>query len=129
MRTLDALTGVVRYQFAYDDAGRLASPWIATATSPPSSAMALARDGYRRSVRPAYAADRQHGWLSQPHDEPGRRGVQLNYTAKGLLTRLTNPRGESSQYTYDGLGLLTAPPTRPAPARPSPTAGLSAIGR
>src|SRR5262249_5325620 len=109
LRTIDALTGVVLYQFAYDGAGRLAS--IAD------------RDGngtpirHDRSGRPTAIVGRygQRTLLEVNAGEylsrvttPANAVTQMTYTDSGLLTSFTNPRGQTSRYAYDSDGRLSS---------------------
>jgi RHS repeat-associated protein len=109
LRTVDALTGALRYQFAYDDAGRLAS-----VTDGDGNATTIERDaaggptgivgpfGQRTTL--AVNADGYLGRVTNPAGE----AVQLAYSAGGLLSGFTSPRGHTTGYTFDGLGRLAS---------------------
>jgi RHS repeat-associated protein len=109
LRTMDAITGALRYQFAYDGAGRLSS-----VTDTDGNVTTIQRDGsgnptaivgpFGQSTTLAVTAD---GYLSQAAS-PAGENISFVYTADGLLTSLTNPRGHTSGYTFDGLGRLTS---------------------
>jgi RHS repeat-associated protein len=108
LRTLDALTGVTLYTFAYDTAGRLAS-----VTDRDGNVTRIERDA---SVTPTaivapfgqrtaltVGAD---GYLSRVTD-PAGGVVQATYQANGLLQTFTDARGKVSTMTYDAMGRLT----------------------
>jgi RHS repeat-associated protein len=109
LRTLDALTGALRYEFAYDSAGRLA-----TVADGDGNVTTVERDGagtpaaiagpYGQRTTLATNAD---GYLSRITN-PAGEAVQLAYNAGGLLTGLTKPGGQLSEYAHDTLGRLTA---------------------
>jgi RHS repeat-associated protein len=110
LRTLDALTGAVRYQFAYDSAARLE-----TITDGDGNVTTIERDGSGNPstiVAPfgqrTTLAVQGDGYLSRVTN-PAGEAVQLTYssgTAAGLLATLTDPRGNVHRYTYDDLGRL-----------------------
>src|SRR4029434_5198383 len=41
-------------------------------------------------------------------DLPASEVVQAPYTSTGLVTSLTNPRGQTTSYTFDADGFLTS---------------------
>jgi RHS repeat-associated protein len=108
LRTLDAFTNAVLYQFAYDDGGRLAM-----VTDVDGNATEIARDGsgsLSSIVGPfgsqtTFTAD-AHGYLATATDPAGQL-TQFTYDANGLMQTKTNPRGALSQYSFDSLGHLT----------------------
>jgi RHS repeat-associated protein len=108
-QTLDALTGAVRHEFAYDEAGRLAS-----VTDGDGNVTTVERDGAGNPTaivgpfgqRTALALN-PDGYLGRV-TSPAGEAVELTYTAEGLLTGLTNPGGHASSYDYDGQGRLTS---------------------
>ena len=109
VRTLDAVTGALRYQFAYDSADRLASITDANA-----NVTTIERDGTGTATaivgpfgQRTTLATNADGFLNRVTN-PAGEAVQLSYTSDGLLTSLTNPRGQVSHYTYDALGRLTS---------------------
>ena len=109
LRTLDALTGTLRYQFAYDAAGRLTS-----ITDGDGNVTTIERDGEGRPtaiVGPygqvtALEVDGD-GFLSRVTN-PAGEAIELSHDAGGLLTRVIRPGGRTSSYHYDALGRLTA---------------------
>ena len=110
LRTLDALTGAVRFQFTYDSAGRLA-----TITDGDGNVTTIERDGSGNPsaiVAPfgqrTTLAVQGDGYLSRVTN-PAGEAVQLTYNsgnAEGLLATLTDPRGNVHRYLYDALGRL-----------------------
>ncbi|HEV8635606.1 MAG TPA: PKD domain-containing protein [Chloroflexota bacterium] len=109
LRTVDALTGALRHQFAYDSFGGLASE-----TDSDGNVTTIERDaagsptaivgpfGQRTTL-----AVNGDGYLSRITN-PAGEAVDVAYTADGLLTGFTNPRGHASSYAYDALGRLTS---------------------
>jgi len=107
LRTLDALTGAVRYQFGYDSALRLTS-----VTDKSGNVTTITRDasGNPTAIVGPYGqqtnlAVNANGYLSSI-TAPGNRITQLATTSDGLLTSMTDPRGNVYQFTYDSLGRL-----------------------
>jgi RHS repeat-associated protein len=109
LRTLDALTGTVRFQFTYNAGGHLA-----TITDGDGNVTAIERDGIGSpSAIVAPFGQRtvlavQGGYLSRVTN-PAGEAVQLTYNsgdAEGLLATLTDPRGNTHRYLYDALGRL-----------------------
>lgn len=107
LKTLDALTGTLRYQFAHDTAGRLIS-----VTDGDGNVTTVERDANGNPTaivspfgqRTALALD-ANGNLASVTDPLG--GVtQLSSTADGLLSVFTDPQGNVHRFTYDALGRL-----------------------
>ena len=109
-RTLDALTGAVRFQFTYDVAGRLT-----TITDGDGNVTTIERDGSGNPTA-IVAPFGQHttlavngaGYLASVTN-PAGQVMQLTYnagTAVGLLASLTDPRGGVHLYQYDAVGRL-----------------------
>jgi RHS repeat-associated protein len=107
LRTLDALTGSVRYTFTYDGEGRLA-----TITDVDGDATTVERDGAGAPTavvgpfgqRTALART-ANGYLSEIAN-PAGKAVRAEYAAGGLLTAYTDPRGNTRRYAYDDAGRL-----------------------
>ena len=109
IRTIDALTGVVRYRFAYDGAGRLLS-----ITDRNGEVTVIEHDGggnptaivgpFGQRTVLAVNAD---GYLDRV-TSPGGAVVQASYTRTGLLTSFTNPRAQTTSYVFDADGFLTS---------------------
>jgi RHS repeat-associated protein len=107
LRTLDALTGAMRYQLSYDSAGHLVA-----LTDGDGHTTTIARDasgnpatiiapfGQRTTLR----LD-AHGYLANVTD-PAGHSTQLTYTADGLLIDMAPPRGNRQRFTYDPQGRL-----------------------
>jgi RHS repeat-associated protein len=110
VQTLDALTGAVRYQFAYDSGGRLSSVADGAGNlttiqrdsaglpvaivSPYGQTTALATDG--------------RGFLASISN-PAAQAFAMTYSPSqpGLLASFTDPTGRRAQFTYDAAGRLT----------------------
>jgi RHS repeat-associated protein len=108
LRTLDALTGAVRYQFGYDGAGRLAQvadrAGLVTRIERDAGGNPTAIVG-PYGQRTTFSLDAQ-GYLASLTNPAGET-TQFAYTPGGLLTRLTDPRGGVHNFTYDAAGRLT----------------------
>lgn len=109
LRTLDALTGAVRYRFSYDATGRLSE-----VADGDDNATTIARDadGHSMAIVGPFGQSttlelNSDGFLERITNPVGDT-VGLTYTPDGLLTSLTNPRGHTSSYAYDALGRLVA---------------------
>jgi RHS repeat-associated protein len=111
LRTLDALTGAVRYRFSYSAPLGL----LTSITDGNGNVTTIERNadeyptaivgpfGQRTSLTltsgfPSYLATIVN---------PALDTVRLSYTAGGLLTAMTDPRGNVRRYTYDTTGRLT----------------------
>jgi RHS repeat-associated protein len=107
LRTLDALTGAVIYQFAYDSLGQLA-----TVTDRSGKVTTVERDAMGLptgilgpfGLRTLLDLDTQ-GFLSKVTNTASE-AIQLGYTPSGLLNSFTRPGGQLSTYGYDGIGRL-----------------------
>jgi YD repeat-containing protein len=108
LRTLDALTGAVRYQFSYDNAGRLArvtdGAGLVTRIERGAGGNPTAIVG-PYGQRTTLSLDAQ-GYLASLTNPAGET-TWFAYTPDGLLTRLTDPRGGVHNFTYDAAGRLT----------------------
>jgi RHS repeat-associated protein len=108
LRTLDALTRSVLYEFGYDAAGRLIS-----VRDVDGNMTTIERDGTGAPTaivspfgqRTAVSVD-GHGFLNRITN-PNGDAVQLTYTNDGLLTELADPRSGRHRFAYDSLGRLT----------------------
>ncbi len=106
LKTLDALNGAVRYQFAYDSLGYLTSitdrggnvtKVERTGTTP----TAIVAPGGQRTAL-AISTD---GWLAGAAN-PAAEAHAMSYSADGLLQRLVDPLTHVHSFTYDALGRL-----------------------
>ena len=107
LQTLDAMTGAVRYEFAYDAAGRLSA-----VTDLDGNVTTISRDdlGNPTAIVGPFGQQTElgldaEGYLSSVQNPSGET-VRLGYGNGGLLTALTDPRGQVHRYTYDTLGRL-----------------------
>src|SRR5262249_35644297 len=94
LRTLNALTAAVQYQFRYDSIGRLVQivdgdgqTTTIERDGAGSPTAIVAHFGQRTTVR----LD-DHGYLASVASPAGET-TRLTYTAEGLLSSLTNPKG------------------------------------
>jgi RHS repeat-associated protein len=108
LRTLDALTGAIRYQFAYDAGGRLV-----TITDVAGNVTTIARDanGTPTGIAAPFGQLTNltfdaNGYLASITDPAGQT-TAFTSTSGGLLATLTDPRGATHRFTYDALGRLT----------------------
>ena len=107
LRTLNALTGAMLYQFAYDGAGRLT-----TVTDGDGDVTTIERDGTGKPTaiiapfgqRTTLTLDAS-GYLARVTNPAGEQ-YQMTYTSGGLLTEFKDPRNHASTMTYDALGRL-----------------------
>ena len=107
LRTVDALTGALAYQFSYDALGQLA-----TITDRSGNVTTIERDAqgvpvdilgpYGQRTMLDLDAD---GYLSRVTN-PANESVQLGYTSDGLLSSFMRPGGQTSTYGYGGIGRL-----------------------
>lgn len=105
--TLNALTGAVLYDFAYDGNGRLQAIIDANVNT-----TTIERDGNGNPTaivgpfgqRTTLTVD-ANGYLAMVTN-PANETVQLQHTPTGLLTKVTWPRGNSNTFTYDSDGRL-----------------------
>ena len=110
-RTVDALTGVVIYQFGYDDPtsgfltsvtdrdgnvttferGVAAGDLVITASFGQETVISLDANGYVQSIA-----------------NPGGETTSFEYTPDGLMTKVTDPRMNATGYGYTAEGRLTS---------------------
>ncbi|HRD89938.1 MAG TPA: hypothetical protein PK752_17005, partial [Accumulibacter sp.] len=109
LQTLNALTGAVRHDFAYDSRGRLA-----TITDGDGNVTTIERDvlglptaivapfGQRTTLRV-----NANGYLEQVTN-PAGESHRMAYTDSGLLTEFRDARNQPAVMAYDADGLLIA---------------------
>jgi RHS repeat-associated protein len=107
LRTLDALTGSVRYQFAYNAAGLLT-----TITDADAKITTIQRDASGNPTAIVAPGGQQtvlalegNGYL-QAITNPNGEKTELTYSADGLLATLKDPRTNLYTFTYDAQGRL-----------------------
>jgi RHS repeat-associated protein len=107
LRTLDALTAGIRYEFGYDTAGRLI-----TITDGDGNATTVLRDtagAPSAIVAPGGQVTQltvdANGYLASIRN-PAAETTLLTSTPTGLLTTLRTPRGHTYGFTYDAQGRL-----------------------
>jgi len=109
LQTLNALTGAVLYEFAYDPEGRLAS-----ITDGDGNVTTIQRDGAGEPtgiVGPfgqLTTLDTDANGYLQTIANPAGESLQIQSSAAGLITQTTDPRGRISSYGYDDLGRLSS---------------------
>jgi YD repeat-containing protein len=107
LRTLNALTGALTYQFAYDSAGRLTS-----VTDGDLNVTSIERDGSGNAVSIVAPTGQRTGLTPNGNGylasitNPSGHGHHMVYSVDGLLTTFTDPNGNTSNLTYDSLGRL-----------------------
>jgi RHS repeat-associated protein len=114
LQTLNALTGAVLYQFAYNTAGLLTSvtDGDCNITTGDCNITTIERDANGNPTaivapfgqRTALSLD-ANGYLASVTN-PAGEAYGMTYTADGLLTEFKDPKGNASQMTYDTLGRL-----------------------
>ena len=107
LSTVNALTGAVLLQFAYDTEGRLAQ-----VTDASGNVTTIQRDGNGNPTA-IVAPFGQHTTLSldgagflAAATSPANETTQFGYGAGGLLTSLTTPKGDRYAFGYDAQGYL-----------------------
>jgi RHS repeat-associated protein len=107
LKTLDALTGALRFQFGYDTAGHLV-----TVTDGDGNVTTIQRDaaGNPTAIVAPFGQTTTltldaNGNLATITD-PAGKATQLGYDPRGLLTTLTDPNGGVDSATYDTDGRL-----------------------
>ncbi|WP_395847176.1 RHS repeat-associated core domain-containing protein [Cystobacter fuscus] len=107
LRTVDSLTGALRYGFEYDAAGRLSSivdgDGLLTRVERDALGKPLAIVA-PHGQRTRLALD-DRGYLAALTNLAGER-VELNHDPNGLLSSMRDARGGLHQYTYDTHGKL-----------------------
>ncbi|MBI2877240.1 MAG: hypothetical protein HYY20_10190 [Candidatus Tectomicrobia bacterium] len=108
LRTLNALTGAIRYRFTYDSHSLLTA-----VTDGDGNVTAIKRDASGNPTA-IFAPFGQRTLLSLDTNDylgsitnPAGEATQLSYSNDGLLLTLTDPKGNVYRFSYDGLGRLT----------------------
>ncbi|MBX3001211.1 MAG: hypothetical protein KF893_21995 [Caldilineaceae bacterium] len=106
LKTLEAMTGALRYQFGYDAEGYLVS-----VTDADGNVTTIERVGAKPTAIVAPGGQRttmtvnNNGWLSGLTNPAGESHT-MSYSADGLLQQLVDPLARVHTFTYDGLGRL-----------------------
>ena len=105
LRTLNALTGAVRFEFGYDDGG-----WLVQIQDGDGKVVRIERDGLQTPTA-IVSAFGQRTTLSVDADgflasitNPARETTRLAHAAGGLLTSITSPAGATYTAAYTALG-------------------------
>ena len=106
LKTLDALTSALRYQFTYSTEGYLTSITdgsgnITTVERTGALATAIVAPGGQRTTLNVSA----DGWLLSATN-PASEAHAMSYSADGLLQTFTGPRSDIHTFSYDALGRL-----------------------
>jgi RHS repeat-associated protein len=108
LRTFDGLTGALRYQFAYDAAGRLSNVIDANGrvthierTGNGTPTAIVAPNGQRTSLTLNNA-----GYLNTTSNPAGETTSLAYRPGSGLLATLVDSRGDVHNFVYDWLGRL-----------------------
>lgn len=106
LRTLDALTGAIRYEFQYGSDGYLSaisdgSGNVTDIERLDGAPVAIIAPGGQRTE---LALD-DDGWLSGVTNPAGEAHT-MTYSASGLMQTFTDPNGAVHTFTYDGAGHL-----------------------
>jgi RHS repeat-associated protein len=106
LKTLDALTGALRYQFGYDANGYMTSITdgsgnVTTIERTGATATAIVAPGGQRTELVVNSS----GWLASA-TSPAGEAYAMSYSADGLLQSFTDPLANLHNFTYDALGRL-----------------------
>jgi RHS repeat-associated protein len=107
LSTLNALTGMPRFQFSYDSSGQLI-----TVTDANGNVSSIQRDSAEHPTaiigpfgqRTTFTLD-SNGYLSEILD-PAGHATRLTHSSSGLLTTLVDPNGNAHNFEYDNEGRL-----------------------
>jgi RHS repeat-associated protein len=105
LRTVDAITAVVKYEFGYDGEGRLAS-----VTDASGNQTTIARSGNQVTITGPYGQTTTltldaNGYV-ESITNPNNETTEFTSSSKGLLTSVTDPESHTSTFTYDESGRL-----------------------
>jgi RHS repeat-associated protein len=107
LKTLEAMTGALRYQFGYDADGYLVS-----VTDGSGNITHVERDGAKPKAIVAPGGQRtalevdEAGWLSTITN-PAGEAYSMTSSPEGLLQNFTEPGGAVHSFAFDDLGNLT----------------------
>jgi RHS repeat-associated protein len=107
LRTHDALTGALKYQFGYDDAGLLV-----TVTDRHGNVTTIERGAGGKPLAIVAPGGQRtelgldgNGFLSSI-ENPADEAIKATYTVDGLMKSFTEPAGQETTMEYDGQGRL-----------------------
>lgn len=106
LRTLEALTGGLRYQFSYDSNGHIAS-----VTDGSGNVTLVERSGVHPTAIVAPEGQRTtltvdpEGWIASVTN-PAGNVHSMAYVAGGLLSEFVDPRANTHRFSYDTWGRL-----------------------
>jgi RHS repeat-associated protein len=108
IRTVDALTGALRYRFEYDAAGRLLK-----AIDADGDTTEIVRDGLGRPTKVVASGGQEtvltvdgNGYLATAANPLTGQITHMQTKPNGLLESFTDPRGGTSEFFYDSRGRL-----------------------
>ena len=105
-KTLDTLTGALRYQFTYDTNG-----YLTAITDGDGNLTVIERTGKTPTAIVASGGQRttlginSSGWLSRATNPAGETN-NMSYSTEGLLLQFIDPLANVHSFTYDALGRL-----------------------
>jgi RHS repeat-associated protein len=106
LKTLDALTGAVRYQFSYSTGS-----YLTAITDASGNITTIERNGAVPTAIVAPGGQRttlninNNGWLVGVTN-PASEAYTMSYSADGLLQQFIDPLANVHQFTYDAFGRL-----------------------
>ena len=108
LRTLNSLTGSVRYRFAYDEAGLS----LTSIEDGNGNITRIERDGNNSPTAIIAPGGQRTTLVTNPKGflasitNPAGETNHLSYSEDGLLTSLTDPKGQEHRFTYSRQGKL-----------------------
>jgi len=104
LRTLDGLTGLLKYSIAYDSLGRVSAiaDRFANTTSFAYSGGLVITSPYGQTTIATFGSSGMLASLVNPNGE----AYAMTYNAQRMLTSFQKPMGGISQFTFDNLGFL-----------------------
>ena len=106
LKTLEALTGALRYQFGYNTAGDLDVDHGRQRQCDDDPKNRRHTDRHRRARRPAHRARHERRRLAHPREQSRRRGAHHELLRRWIDAELHRSAGHIHRFTYDALGRL-----------------------